>query len=79
MESISLRDFIATQAMAANMSTWNSEISDEYRIKLLQDWVKRFGNENVYKCIALISYEMADAMLSVKDNNQKFNTINHTP
>ena len=70
--SVSLRDFLAAQAMVANMTTWNSELSNEYRIKLLENWIKNFGDADVYKCIASISYEMADVMLAVRnEKNEK--------
>jgi hypothetical protein len=65
--AVSLRDYLAAQAMQANIASWNAEISSEYRIKLLKDWVKHYGNKTVYECVALISYEMADAMLSVRN------------
>lgn len=67
LPAVSLRDYFAGQAMVANVASWNAEISPEYRTKLLEDWVKHYGNKTVYECVALISYEMADAMMSVRN------------
>jgi hypothetical protein len=61
-----LRDYFAAQAMKSEIIAWNSPIPDDHREIILQDWERRFGDKTVNEFIALSSYEMADAMMSVK-------------
>lgn len=68
--NISLRDYIATECMKAELIAWNKEMSNEYRTKLLEDIIDRYGNIKVNDAIALMSYEMADAMLLARDNER---------
>ena len=68
--SVSLRDYIATECMKSEIIAWNKEMSNEYRAKLLEDIIERYGNIKVNDAIALMSYEMADAMLSARSNER---------
>ena len=68
--SVSLRDYIATECMKSEIIAWNKEMSKQYRVELLEDMIKRYGNIKVNDCIALMSYEMADAMLSARSNER---------
>lgn len=68
--SISLRDFFAAEAMKAECISWNAEMSDEYRAKILEDMIERWGETTVYEAIALNSYEMSDNMLKAKSRNE---------
>ena len=68
--SVSLRDYIATECMKSEIIAWNKEMSNEYRAKLLEDMIERYGNIKVNDAIALMSYEMADAMLSARSNER---------
>lgn len=68
--SVSLRDYIATECMKSEIIAWNKEMSNEYRAKLLEDMIERYGNIKVNDAIALMSYEMADAMLSARSTDR---------
>lgn len=68
--SVSLRDYIATECMKSEIIAWNKEMGNEYRAKLLEDMIERYGNIKVNNAIALMSYEMADAMLSARSNER---------
>lgn len=68
--SVSLRDYIATEYMKSEIIAWNKEMSNEYRTKLLEDMIERYGNIKVNDAIALMSYQMADAMLSARSNER---------
>lgn len=67
-DSVSLRDYIATECMKSEIIAWNKEMSNKHRSKLLEDMIKRYGNIKINDAIALMSYEMADAMLSARSN-----------
>lgn len=68
--SVSLRDYMATECMKSEIIAWNKEMSNEYRSRLLEDMIERYGNIKVNDAIALMSYEMADAMLSARSNRR---------
>jgi hypothetical protein len=66
--NISLRDYIATECMKAEIISWNNEISIKYRQKLLTDMAVQYGYDvTVIEAIAMTSYEMADAMLNKRN------------
>lgn len=68
--SVSLRDYIATECMKSEIISWNKEISNEYRLKLLEDMIEQYGDIKVNDAIAFMSYEMADAMLLARSNER---------
>lgn len=63
---VSVRDFFAANALKAEIESWNAEMSDEYRAKLLEDMIERHGETTVYEALAKNSFEMADAMLHAR-------------
>jgi len=69
--SVSLRDFFAAEAMKAECISWNAELSNEYRAKILEDMIERWGQTTVYEAIALNSWEMADNMLKAKSRYER--------
>jgi hypothetical protein len=64
--NIEIRDYIAAEAMKAEIISWNSEMSKEHRVSLLEDMVKRFGSITINEAISKSAYEMADAMMEEK-------------
>lgn len=69
--SVSLRDFFAAEAMKAECISWNAEMSNKYRAKILKDMIERWGKTTVYEAIALNSWEMADNMLKAKSRYER--------
>ena len=64
--NVSVRDFFAANALKAEIESWNAEMSDEYRAKLLEDMIERHGETTVYEALAKNAFEMADAMLHAR-------------
>lgn len=61
------RDYFAGQAMKAEIITWNTEMTDKHRGKLLEDMVNRNGGElTINEQLAKNSFDMADAMMNAR-------------
>lgn len=66
-DTISSRDYFAGLAMQSYTQVWNSDISDNHRVKMLNDMVKRYGEEVIVADgIAKMAYEMADSMMKAR-------------
>lgn len=67
-----LRDKFALEAMKSMIDTWNSDISDDFRERLIKTWQKNYG-ENVYVSTSLANdaYNLADAMMKARGSNKR--------
>lgn len=68
--SVSLLDFYAAEAMKAEIISWNAEMSDSHRSKLLEDMINRFGQTTVYEALSKNSFEMAEVMVKERCNGR---------
>lgn len=68
LPAVSLRDYFAGLAMQSYTQVWNGEISQNHRKVMLSDMVTRYGYDvKINDAIALMSYEIADSMLSARN------------
>lgn len=65
-ETQELRDKIAIECMKIEIASWNAEMSKNHRVARLKDWISRHGDLSINECIAIDSYQMADAMLKAR-------------
>ncbi len=64
---MTLRDYFAAKAMASVILVWNTEATQSHRALLKKSWSEQYGNKTVRDCVALDSYNMADAMLKARE------------
>lgn len=68
--SVSLRDYIACEAMKAKIMVWDTELTNKHRQILLEDMIERYGNVTVNDALSMMCYEIADSILKARSNEK---------